>query len=195
MEKEKVYPWSYANEIANRVVERLKPHCERIEIAGSIRRKKASVGDIEILCIPKKIMQVDLFGEPTGLTITDSGLIKIVAEWEKVKGDLQDGKYTQRVLPECIKLDLFTATYENWGLLYAIRTGPADYSHNVLARRWANRGYESVGGVLCKLDGSTKVELKEEEDLFEFLGLAYVKPENRQWPANFDYLKKEVKTD
>lgn len=39
--------------IAERVKAELEPHCERIEIAGSIRRKKPEVKDIEIVAIPK----------------------------------------------------------------------------------------------------------------------------------------------
>lgn len=38
-----------ALEIAEKVKALLAPHCERIEIAGSIRRKKPDVKDIEIV--------------------------------------------------------------------------------------------------------------------------------------------------
>lgn len=47
-------PLSEAKTIALEIYELLKPHCERIKIAGSIRREKAFVNDIEIVCIPKK---------------------------------------------------------------------------------------------------------------------------------------------
>ena len=42
-----------AQQIAERIKSELAPHCDRIEIAGSIRRKKPEVKDIEIVCIPK----------------------------------------------------------------------------------------------------------------------------------------------
>jgi len=32
-------------------------------------------------------------------------------------------------IPEGIKLDLFMANIRNWGLIFAIRTGSARYSH------------------------------------------------------------------
>jgi DNA polymerase/3'-5' exonuclease PolX len=44
---------SRAREIAKRVLVLLRPFCERAEIAGSIRRGKPEVGDIEIVVIPK----------------------------------------------------------------------------------------------------------------------------------------------
>ena len=39
--------------IANQALSELAPNCERIELAGSIRRKKAEVKGIEVVAIPK----------------------------------------------------------------------------------------------------------------------------------------------
>ncbi len=126
--------------IAERIKSELAPYCERLEIAGSIRRKKPEVKDIEIVAIPKPY-EIDMF---------ESNLAIAVNQWEKVKGNLQYGKckYTQRILPDGIKLDLFFAEPGNWGLIYAIRTGSADYSHRVLASGWVKRGYYSKGGYI-----------------------------------------------
>jgi DNA polymerase/3'-5' exonuclease PolX len=55
-------PYAQMMTIARAVVERLRPACQRIEIAGSLRRHRPMVGDIEICAIP--IMPTDLFGEP-----------------------------------------------------------------------------------------------------------------------------------
>lgn len=46
-------PYADALTIAELVVAQLAPHCERIQIAGSIRRKSRTVKDVEIVCIPK----------------------------------------------------------------------------------------------------------------------------------------------
>lgn len=46
--------------IAEKIKAQLAPHCDRIEIAGSIRRKKPEVKDIEIVVIPKPY-EVGLF--------------------------------------------------------------------------------------------------------------------------------------
>ena len=100
-----------AQEIAEKVKEELAPHCFRIEIAGSIRRRKSEVKDIEIVAIPKPF-EVGLF---------QSGIATVVNQWQKVKGELPC-KYTQRILSEGIKLDLFFAERGNWGLIYAIRS-------------------------------------------------------------------------
>lgn len=156
-----------AQEIAEKVKEELAPHCFRIEIAGSIRRRKSEVKDIEIVAIPKPF-EVGLF---------QSGIATVVNQWQKVKGELPC-KYTQRILSEGIKLDLFFAERGNWGLIYAIRTGSADYSHKVLANEWVRRGYKSEGGYLTHR--GNQVLVPEEKDLFQRLGLEYVDPQLRE---------------
>lgn len=155
-----------AKTIADRILSELAPHCERIEIAGSIRRKKPEVKDIEIVAIPKPF-EVGLFA---------SGIATVVNQWEKVKGELPC-KYTQRILPDGIKLDLFFAEPENWGLIYAVRTGSADYSHKVLATGWVKAGYQSRDGYLWH--GRDKYNCREEIDLFNRIGLPFVEPELR----------------
>ena len=152
--------------IAEKVKSLLAPHCERVEIAGSIRRRKPEVKDIEIVAIPK----------PFDVGLFESGIATVVNQWPKVKGSLPC-KYTQRRLPEGIKLDLFFATKENWGMIFAIRTGSADYSHKVLARKWASLGYRSEGGHLF-ID-EKKLDFLEEKDLFDKLGIEYLEPEFR----------------
>ena len=160
------YPYAEAYKIALEVLEQLKPHCERIAIAGSVRRKKAEVGDIELALIPKPY-EVGLF---------QSGIATVVNQWEKVKGELPR-RYTQRVLPSGIKLDLFFADESNWGLAFALRTGSAEFSSRVLACGWVRNGFKSSGGYLFKY--GEKFEVKEEKDLFNLIGIHYVEPENR----------------
>lgn len=152
--------------IAQQIKAMLSPHCERIEIAGSIRRNKPEVKDIEIVAIPK----------PYDTGLFESGIASVVNQWEKVKGTLPC-KYTQRILPEGIELDLFFAERDNWGLILAIRTGSADYSHKVLATEWVKRGYKSVDGHL--VHNGKRVAILEEKDLFKRIGLDFVEPEFR----------------
>lgn len=165
----KKFTYSEANSIALHVLELLRPHCIRCEIAGSIRREKSEIKDIEIVAIPKPY-QTGLFQD---------GIAEVVNRWQKVKGELVYGKtkYTQRMLPEGIKLDLFFAEEGNWGLIFAIRTGSKEYSHKILANGWVKRGYKSEGGYLIK-NGKT-YEVREEKDLFKRIGVAYIEPKRR----------------
>jgi DNA polymerase/3'-5' exonuclease PolX len=117
-----------ALEIAKRAQATLAPYCHRISIAGSIRRQRPQVKDIEIVALPWQEPS-DLFGDAL---VAHHGFCAAVNQWRAIKGQ-PTGKYTQRRLPEGINLDLFMADADNWGLILAVRTGSAAFSHHVLA--------------------------------------------------------------
>ena len=49
-----------ARAIASEVVKRLSPYCQRIEVAGSVRRKKAQVNDIDLVLIPSDLWNLHI---------------------------------------------------------------------------------------------------------------------------------------
>jgi len=59
-----------ARKLAEQMVERLRPACDKIEIAGSVRRGKPEVKDIEIVCLPRDTgNDIGLFSD--GATLAD----------------------------------------------------------------------------------------------------------------------------
>lgn len=161
-----------ALEIAERIRQMLNPHCVRCEIAGSIRRKKPEVKDIEIVIIPKPY--------ETGLFA--NGIAPIVDQWQKVKGELGDQcKYTQRILPEGIKLDLFFAERNNFGNIFLIRTGDWEFSKKFMGVLLPRKGYSSKDGWVHY--GDNPIATPEEINLFERAGIQYIEPENRNFNA------------
>ena len=155
-------------QIAQEVLEQLRPHCYRCEIAGSIRRRKPQVKDIDIVAIPK----------PYEIGLLESGIATVVNRWKIVRGKLPS-TYTQRILPDGTILDLWLAEKSNWGYLYAMKTGSYVYNIKKLVAGWNKQGYKSVDGVLWK-DGE-QFDAQEEEDLFRLAGVPYVSPEKRNW--------------
>lgn len=160
---------SQAQAIANEVKNQLAPYCERIEIAGSIRRQKSEVKDIEIVAIPK----------PYDTGLFEDGAAMVVNQWQKVKGEMDYNacRYTQRIHTTGIKLDLFFANPDNWGLIFAIRTGSAEYSHHILAAGWVRMGYKSREGHLYR--EANKIPVREEIDLFNLLKIPFISPQDR----------------
>lgn len=167
--------------IAERVKSVLAPHCDRIEIAGGCRRLKPEPHDIEIVAIPKSIGSQDLFGHSS--VARDRDFIRAALALGHIsKGDIFTGKFIQIDLPGGennygITLDLFCVVPENWGFQFAIRTGSADYSHNVLGAAWVKVGFHGVDGFLCR--GNDRVPVREEKDLFSLIGVPWVMPEAR----------------
>lgn len=132
---------------------------------------------MEICAIPKLIKIRDGFFDAK--IVPHPGFVRTVYKWEKVKGE-PTGKYTQRILPQGINLDLFICKPENWGLIFAIRTGSAEFSHKILATGWVKRGFKSVNGMLTK-DGRVH-SVPNEDYLWYLLDLPkkYFNPTKRE---------------
>lgn len=159
-----------ALKIATEIKGQMAPFCERIEIAGSIRRQCQFCNDVEIVAIRKPARLFELSD--------------LIGQWKKIKGTVA-GKYTARLHPTGIQIDIFFATPENWGSILAIRTGSARFSKH-LAETWVSRGYHSKGGVLYSSHVSCEgqelgdpVYIREEKDLFDLLKIPWVEPKLR----------------
>ncbi|MBI5957894.1 MAG: hypothetical protein HY866_04110 [Chloroflexi bacterium] len=67
-------PLPLTQHLAAKLVTALEPACEQIVVAGSVRRQKAQIGDIELVCIPRieshTAEQINLFGEVVGQKTT-----------------------------------------------------------------------------------------------------------------------------
>lgn len=169
-------PLQQARNVAERIVERLKKHCTRIEIAGSVRRCKPEVGDIEIVAEP--LPTYDLFNVATydpheldGVAWTDWGRL------------VKDGhKYKQIELLDGINLDLFIVTPPaQWGVIFTIRTGSAEFSHRLVTTRQHGglmpSNYRIQDGAVWS--NNHIIETPEEADVFNLFGVEYIKPELR----------------
>jgi DNA polymerase/3'-5' exonuclease PolX len=172
-------PLAEALDICADTVADLRPHCLKIDEAGSVRRRRPTIGDLEIVCLPDRdpLESTPLFA---------GGFAAAVEQWPGVVGK-PDGRYTQRLLPCGLKLDLFMPHPDGYGLIMAIRTGSADWCKQVLAPAWVRAGYRSEGGLLHKIvdedfpdNWDTTVPCRTERELFDVIGLRWVEPADRE---------------
>jgi len=125
-------PLHQAQRLAKRLVEILAPHCERIDIVGSVRMEKSQVGDIEIVCAPKKV-PIGLFGDEWAI-IPEFFQALSIFKREVGKIENTEARYfkyevpTGWASPATIKLDLFIPQAHDYYRQLAIRTGPVSYS-------------------------------------------------------------------
>lgn len=172
--------------LAEALLEQLRPFCERLELAGSLRRKVKLVGDIELVAIPKR--RPDLFGQPGQASLLWEKLDSLVGR-EYFRAGEKYRAFEWKNAAEKIKVDLFTAEPENFGLIYLIRTGSADFSHHVV-KKLADVCYPSHGGWVRRApgrwdwsdkekDGFEKIETPTEEKVFEYARIPYRTPEQR----------------
>ena len=176
-----------ASAVASEMVEALRPYCHRVEVAGSIRRGRDWVNDIEIVAIPKskqKAPDLDLFGEPIEkpTVVRDPGFVMVVDRLADriIKGNVQDGRYIQFVTSTGVTVDLFLCRPETWGNIMVIRTGSADFVRMVAAR-WVQLGYKGVEWQLTRF--GKPVPVPEEADLFALLGMRVPPPHARELTA------------
>lgn len=171
-------PYAEALAIADDLLTLLHPACERIAIAGSLRRKRPEVGDLEIVAIPKTEPITDLFGTEVGrASLVDDVLVNRVFT--------KNGEKYKQFAYQDMTVDLFLATPETWGVIYTIRTGPWEYAKWLVTSRYA--GGAMPGTMRCQ-DGrlwqsGAVLDTPEEADVFKALGLEFVPPERRVAPA------------
>lgn len=171
-------PLKKATTTANEIVQRLAPHCERIAIAGSIRRKKSQVKDIEIVCIPKQVEmagQIDLFGTASPLMVRDPEFMKVIDSYGFVKGK-STGRYMQRTMANNTVIDFFVAEPDTWGYILLLRTGSKGFNINMI-NYMKRRNYHCREGKVFFRD--RPVAVRQEEDMFRFAGIMYQHPEQR----------------
>lgn len=143
-------------------IEMIKPHCTRIETAGSIRRKAADCKDIEIVCIPVSYKLENFL-----FTLKHKGII-----WYTKNGRL----YKQIKWKSCT-IDLFIANEKNFGWIYFIRTGPKEWNIRAIARL-KKFNVHSDNGYLRSSAGNI-IETPQEQDIFDLLQCNPVEPERR----------------
>ena len=184
------YEYAKAYVVAEQLAQRLERSCEKLQIAGSLRRRVTVVHDIEIVVVPKVEELPDLLGDTHALrSRLDDTLDELIEE--RVLRSFPGAKNGPRmkqfaVQPLGIKVDLFIVLPPaQWGTLLAIRTGPAYYSHWLVSRHEIGGGLPNhlrvKDGAVMTLYGSNVIETPTEESFFALLGIDKVPaPEARQ---------------
>ena len=184
---------AHARELGMQVVEALSPACERLLLAGSVRRDKPQPKDIEIVYVPILVeTSLDLF--TTGLyPATEAKIVDLVHAgfWQF---DLQtrrnEPKYKRLIYKNTV-IELFRATRENWGLILALRTGPTDFNHLLVDRF---RGAMPVdmqmkSGYLWQR--GQRLPTPTESDFFTAIGIPLWPPHERSGPRLARYLHEQ----
>lgn len=179
----KKVPLEVGQLVADAFIHHMTPHAERIEVAGSIRRRKEMVGDIEIVMIPKLSRAIDMFGEKTGpyMDSIDKGIQSYI-DCESVPGThalvkLNDGSKYIKLHEQLVdvQIDLFVIRKPaQWGPIISIRTGSAEFSKQlVIALRKQNLRCED-GRVLDENDN--QIDCPEEINFFRAAGRKMIAP-------------------
>jgi DNA polymerase/3'-5' exonuclease PolX len=185
----KTYPLQDAVPIAEKFLEFLTPHCHRIVVAGSIRRRKPFVKDIEILMVSRPSSQADpndLFEHRVArpaVAIALDELLKLGVITKRLSkiGNESWGPENKLAIhtKSGMPVDFFLVPERNWWNALVVRTGPKN-SNKSIAAEALRRGWQwhAYG------DGFTRGEnekfvVRQERDAFDHVGLPYLPPEKR----------------
>ena len=160
-----------ADRIANALAKKLQPFCDRVEVAGSIRRRKPEVKDIDIVAIPNenKIMSRGFFDTRALIAYLAAPTVKAIGP-----NGLKLASFRFKHTP----VDIYWATEETWHTLLLIRTGSKE--HNIkLATLAKQKGMHlHANGEGLFFDGN-RIAGDSEESIFNALGIPYLEPERR----------------
>jgi len=183
------YPLAQALPIAEWLLAQLQPATLRIAIAGSLRRQKPDVGDIEILYIPRFQYlpdPADLFSPPRRVNLADRLLtqllsLNLIAARPNKLGHLTWGPKNKlaRHLDSVIPIDFFATTEDSWHNYLVCRTGG---KHNNIAiataaRRQGWRWHPYAQGFTD--EHGRPILVHSEQEVFALVNLPYLEPQNR----------------
>ncbi|RLG11060.1 DNA polymerase/3'-5' exonuclease PolX [Candidatus Pacearchaeota archaeon] len=150
--------------LAEEIIETLKKESpvENIAVAGSIRRRKETVKDIDILITsiqPEKVMK----------KVTELSLVEEVIAFGETKTSVR--------LKTGIQMDVRVVEPDSWGAALAYFTGSK--AHNIRVRELAlEKGLKINEYGVFK--GDIKIAGKTEEEVYASVGLPFIYPELRE---------------
>ena len=142
---------------------------DRIEVAGSLRRWKETIGDMDLLCVsraPAAVMKA-FQSLPQIHDVTHAGETK-----------------SSVILASGMQVDLRVVEAQHWGAAVQYFTGSKE--HNVplreiaLRQGWSLNEYGLTGTGKAQTTEGEERFFAEEAELYEFLGLSWVPPELRE---------------
>lgn len=186
-ESKHLFPLELARQTGCQIIEQFKPFCSKIILAGSIRRNKAQVGDIEVLLIPQII-----FGDVGELFHQNHNLFEEEFQRRMTAGDFylrikKDGTVSNGLKVKLcqhkssgIPVDFFITSPENWFSSLVCRTGSKE-SNEEVAKRAKRMGYrwKMSGTGFAHAETGETVPAYSEADIFNFVGLPELPPEKR----------------
>lgn len=170
-----------AYKLAEKIKGILAPCCERIEIAGSIRRARPEVNDIDIVLLPRGSDAADeLRAILRKCAVVKDGPQNVVVRAKT--GEQIDVRFAHGEIK-----NLFDITPSNWGAQLLCWTGSKE--HNIYLNECAQKmGLMLRAGHALVAHPDTPQEKviasATEEEIFKALGLPFIPPVQREVPRS-----------
>jgi len=175
VKSEKRMPINYAFSIANEIMNYLKENCkiQKINYAGSLRRMKETIGDIDLLAVSNA--SKDVMNKFTNMNNVKRVLLKGTTR-------------STIILKDNTQVDIRVFKEEEYPAALLYFTG--NKQHNIELRKVAiKKGYKLNEYGLFKRRGK-KIKVEDEEEIYKKLGFSYIPPEMRENRGELELAKK-----
>jgi DNA polymerase/3'-5' exonuclease PolX len=179
--KTKTYPLATALIIARELGNLLAPACQRVEVAGSVRRLKKEVHDIDLViwAIYQRTADVDMFGQETNVRFMPYELMGCLRKHVLMKPHAKIVSFAYRCGMDQIPVELYLAEQDgsNFEALLQMRTGSTEFNLNLVSQA-RRRGLEYRAGYGL-YRGEQRVDDGTEAGIFQALEMRYTPPDRR----------------
>ncbi|NQV14490.1 hypothetical protein HQ531_03450 [bacterium] len=167
----KVFPLERASELAKQLLEEIEGFVDSVVIAGSIRRRRAQVKDIDLVCVADDRMKLYQY---------------LVEKGYKMSTNAHSAEHYWRFIYNGISVDLFWATKETFPMILLIRTGPKHHNIHLInrAKQFGKRISSSIG--IYSKSGDL-IDTKTEVDIYRELHMVYHRATERDAIGKKDY--------
>lgn len=173
--------------IAQDFARTLEPACEQLFIAGSLRRGKADVKDVELVAVPRFFDGQNALLWPLD-RLLDEGTIEKAVYGEK-KTTRWGEKY-RGLMYRGVKIEIFCSLPGAMGYQYWLRTGPGDANtYFMKVCKFKAAPFHVKDGQVWWND--TALEAPDEETWFKLLGILVVAPNQRSVAAYTQLFEKQ----
>ncbi len=183
------YEHRHASQVAEILMAYLRPACSQIQVAGSLRRMKPDVGDIELLYIPKiserpgqDMFRLDRVNEADEV-IEDLLMFELLKKRLNKNEGANWGAFNKLAVDvgSGIPVDLFATSEAAWFNYLVCRTGPAD-SNTEICTRAIRKGWKwnPYGEGFTNQRTGEVHAVQSEREVFEFVGMEYREPQDRK---------------
>lgn len=186
------HPRAKALNVARELTAALRDLCEadRFIFAGSLRRLKPEVGDIEMVYVPIISAEPDpedLLGRLVPTNIVDVRINSFLQRGELAKrigekGGKSWGQVNKHAVHTAtgIGIDFFQANKRNFWTLLVCRTGPAELNTRIcMAAEDIGEKWDPYRGFVDRRTGELLFVPECEEALFAHVRLPYLQPKDR----------------
>jgi DNA polymerase/3'-5' exonuclease PolX len=186
-----------ADEVFAELRRAFEGRCERLVAAGSFRRRRAEVGDLEILFIPRTATvkdPEDMLGATREVDDTEALCTELLARGVlgqrlNTIGGVTWGAKNKLAVHRAsgLPIDLFATTPAAWCNYLVCRTGGKATNETIckaaIARglKWCpySEGFVKGRGEWETTPGAERLTVRTERDVFTHAGLEYLEPWNR----------------